>query len=280
MMNKNDSRIIDNSTLDYKAEDDSSGDNYLLFKAVVTVTLLLAGSIISFGLNVSTIVLLLADIFLFFIITGATVERVKYKKRTAKDKLDVVGLADDSELNNLDLNSDGHVDLYEYYTKTEDEIEEIIKSKCHEFSKNEFYEYIKKSILIIEDGIRLGDYKAFSGYLNYSYYKRLKNKIKTRNNNDDVLNKIVGVVLKDCVVLENIMTVKVAITLNYKSRNKNEVYILTYINNLNDRISDNNCFNCGAPLNKGICDYCDTYNYFSYKGFILSDKVAIRISGD
>lgn len=280
MSNGDDKRVFDNSTEDYKTEEDTSG-NIFIFRAMGIVTFLLIGSLISYGFSVPTIVLLLMDVALFMVIFGIKLDRAKYKKRTSNDKLDIVGLADDKEFNNFDLNNDGYVDLYEYYTKSEDEVEKLIKEKCPTFSKNEFYNYIKKSIFIIENGLNEGDYEAFSGYLNYSYYRRLKNKIRVKKNSDRVLNKIVGVVLKDCILDDNIMTVKVAITLNYKTKSKNEVFVLTYINNLKDNFNNNDkCFNCGAALEKGICSYCDTYNYFAYNGLILSDKVAIRISGD
>lgn len=282
-MKKNNRRVDEEGGLtEYKNEEESSSNDIVTFVGLLmSGALFLLFCIMAYGLDIHTFVILIIYVVFFFAFVGIEYKKVSYKSRVAKDKLNIEGMVDDREFANLDLNSDGYIDLSEYYTKTEDEVISLIKEKCPHFVKDEFYDYVRKSILTIEEGLSKDDYEVFSGYLNYSYYKQLKNKIRINRAKKESFHKIIGVILKDCVLVGDIMTVKVAITLSYRGRDKNDIYILTYINNLKDSSLDSSkCINCGSTLNKGICDYCDTYNYLAYEGFILSDKTSIRISWD
>lgn len=280
MKNNNDKRLFNNETATYttRCSEVSDSESFFIFKILGFFVMVIY--LLGFGFDFYTVVILLVNIYLYLMGIGVKYRKLRYKKRTSKEKLSIEGLIEDRDFLKFDKNKDGYIDLYEYYSKSDDEVEKLIKSKGVDFSKEDFYSYIKKSFFIIDKGIAEENPLVFSGYLNYSFYKQMSKKI--RNKMQEVkLSRIKGIILKDCKISSNIMIIKVAITLIRKDKNKNEVFILTYLNNLNDEnCENNNCINCGAKLKIGLCDYCKTYNYIAYKGFILSDMIPIRISGD
>lgn len=207
-------------------------------------------------------------------------KRIGYNKDS--DIVGVEGIISDQEFMMMDRDLDGDITLLEYFPKTDKEIVSIILEKVKGFRLDEFYKYVEDSYLLIEEGIREKNPELFSGYLNYGYFQLVKNKIIADSYPKRELQRIVGMAIKDAVLKGNILVVKLAITIRYKDSDLNDIYILTYINNLNElKENENKCSNCGSLLkNSGICEYCTTYNYFSYKGFILNDKTMINISGD
>lgn len=212
-------------------------------------------------------------------------------------KTTVAGILDEKTKKAMDKDGDGKIMVSEYYPLSEEEVlNKIIKVDAN-FSKEDFYAWVKHLYSTILDAynqrkpIRLRRFE--SDYL----YQRHIALFKDKASRGETLSHyyIKGVLLKDFKIEGDKEIIVVALTASLKrnklsSKNDTCSYILTFSRNkglkTKGRLLDDtgtNCPNCGAVLDidsHGICAYCHTVIPSGKYGWVLIDMKSIQLLGE
>lgn len=204
----------------------------------------------------------------------------------------VEGLFDQNTSELIDKDNDGKILISEYYPLTEEEVLKKILAVDSNFSKTDFYAWVKHLYSIILDSLDKKNYNMLrrfeSDYL-YNRHVSLFEDIKASG--AKISNYAVkGVLLKDFKIEgdKDILIVALSASINKENiyDDSYQSYILTFarkhgvktIGTLLEK--ETNCPNCGAVLDlnsEGVCSYCHTLISNGDFGWILIDMKSIKL---
>lgn len=204
----------------------------------------------------------------------------------------VEGLLDQNTSELIDKDNDGKILISEYYPLTEEEVLKKILAVDSNFSKADFYAWVKHLYSIILESLDKKNYNMLrrfeSDYL-YNRHVSLFEDIKASG--AKISNYAVkGVLLKDFKIEgdKDILIVALSASINKENiyDDSYQSYILTFARKHGVKTSgtllekETNCPNCGAILDlnsEGICSYCHTLISNGDFGWILIDMKSIKL---
>ncbi|MBQ8534416.1 MAG: TIM44-like domain-containing protein [Bacilli bacterium] len=234
---------------------------------------------------------------------------VNYSEATVKKEKPIVSITEKKEYNSrvegiigererdiIDTDDDGHILVQEFYPLTESDVLFKIMKKDNNFSKKDFYDYVKKLFLVMQEAWSNNDYFRLRSFeadrLFYRHKRELERLISLEENDIRDNVGIKGVLLKDFRIENNKQILVVALTANMrrkynkKTTTEDYPYILVFSRNVGVKtkkevkLSVTNCCNCGAKVNvseEGICKYCDTSLVSGEHEWVLVDMKLINI---
>lgn len=223
-----------------------------------------------------------------------SISMTKIKKK--KKGVTVEGIIEGKEKDLIDKDGDGNILVSEFYPLTEAEVVKKVMEVDENFSKSEFYSFVKSIFILINDAWSDKDYRRLRAFEADALFYRHRDEIEEliENNLSDKREniKIKGVLLKDFRIEGNKEFLVVALTANMKKSNsyeKNDYpYIMTFSRNkgiktrLDSKLSTTNCYNCGAVIDvtdDGICNYCHTSLVSGKIEWVLVDIKQIDLIG-
>lgn len=290
---------------------------FIMMGAVVLVIYLMvklpSGEEFSFE---SDYVYIISTIVLFLI--GTLLKKIKWVPKTksepkviinlSKSEIEnlensetVAGIIANKEYEKLDSDGDGRILISEYYTMSEAEVENEIKSLDGNFSVEGFKNYAKSVFVLVQNSWSNNDFRMLRPFQTDSLYYRQKLRIEDMIE-DNFINKrtnirVKGMLLKDFRVDGDYEILVVALTANMKITHPEVVYstasgdvpyILKFVRKHGVKtktitnLSTSNCCNCGASIDvddRGVCKYCGTSLVSGDTDWVLSDIRNIKISG-
>lgn len=206
-----------------------------------------------------------------------------YKKN---DNIGIHGIIEGKEFDEMDKDGDDKIVVSEFYPLTETEVLNNIRKLDSDFSKSEFYSYVKSVFFLIRDAFIKKDnhmLRAFEEDGLYWSHKSLIENNQISDKNTEI--RIKGVLLKDFKLDGNKQIIDVAITIRIidkttldADRFEDIPLIMVFARNgnfkINTKLSTTNCLNCGAVIDvddKGICKYCGTSLVSGDLGWVLTD---------
>lgn len=210
-------------------------------------------------------------------------------KEERKTQYGVEGIITGKEFSEIDRNKDGRILLSEFYPLTEKEIVNKILTVDTNFSKTEFYSYVKSILVKIQEAFTSRQYKKLRFFEEDALYYNHKSLIENKKNiYDNITLRVKGVLLKDFKIEGNKQIIVVAITVVNESSwfgPTNIPIIMSFARNkdfkTNSKLSTTNCCNCGAVIDVddyGKCTYCNTSLVSGELGWVLIDIKEISLS--
>lgn len=208
----------------------------------------------------------------------------------------VEGIIGDRERDIIDKDDDGYILVHEFYPLTEADVLFKVMKKDNNFSKKDFYNYVKNLFILMQEAWSNNDYFKLRSFeadkLYYRHKKEIENLIaaKEKDVREEVIVK--GVMLKDFRIENNKQILVVALTANMirslggETIQEDYPYIMAFSRNLDVKtnskvkLSVTNCCNCGAEVNvsdEGVCKYCDTSLVSGEHEWVLVDMKLINI---
>ena len=223
-----------------------------------------------------------------------SISLTKIKKK--KKEISVEGIIDGKDRELLDKDGDGNILISEFYPLTESEVLKKVIEEDKNFSKSEFYSFVKSIFILINDAWSDKDYHRLRAFESDSLFYRHRDEIEKliENNLSDVREniKIKGVLLKDFKVEGNKEFLVVALTASMRKsgsyENNDYPYIMTFSRSrgtktiTDSKLSTTNCYNCGAVIDvsdDGICNYCHTSLVSGKLEWVLTDIKQIDLIG-
>ena len=207
----------------------------------------------------------------------------------------VEGILDEKTRSMLDKDKDGRILISEYYPLSEEEVLQKILSVDSQFSKEDFYAWVKHLYSVILEALDKRNPVMLRRYESDYLYQRHVALFEDIAKSGAVISNyaIKGVLLKDFKIEgdKEILVVALSASINkvniyddsYKS------YILTFARKKGVKTTgtllakETNCPNCGAVLDldsHGVCSYCHTLVSNGDFGWILIDMKSIKLVGD
>ena len=207
----------------------------------------------------------------------------------------VEGILDEKTRSMLDKDKDGRILISEYYPLSEEEVLQKILSVDSQFSKEDFYAWVKHLYSVILEALDKRNPVMLRRFESDYLYQRHVALFEDITSSGAVISNyaIKGVLLKDFKIEgdKEILVVALSASINkvniyddsYKS------YILTFARKKGVKTTgtllekDTNCPNCGAVLDldsHGVCSYCHTLVSNGDFGWILIDMKSIKLVGD
>ncbi len=224
---------------------------------------------------------------------------VSYGDRViAPDKTVVEGILDEQSKAAIDKDGDGIIMVSEYFPLSEGEVLEKIKAVDPNFSKEDFYAWVKHLYSTILEALDKKNNLILRRFESDYLYQRHVALFEDKRASGEVISKyyIKGVLLKDFKIEgdKEILVVALTAALNNVNPSRRDYvrrsYLLIFSRNkglktnsklLDDK--DTNCPNCGAVLDldsHGICSYCHTVIPSGAYGWVLIDMRNLQILGD
>lgn len=218
----------------------------------------------------------------------------KFFKPPKAEGTNIEGIISKEEKKKIDSDNDGHILVSEFYTLTEDEVNNNIVKVDSAFSKTEFYSFVKNVFILFQNAMAEMDFKKLRAYEADALYYRHKEQIENCIQNGDETYKtkisIKGVLLKDFKIEGSKEYLVVAITANIKRMysyyfyEDDLPYIMVFSRNKGvktcSKLSTTNCSNCGAVINvndDGVCNYCNTSLVSGETEWVLIDIKQINL---
>lgn len=222
-----------------------------------------------------------------------------------QNKSSIEGIIDDKTKDLIDKDNDGRIMVSEFYPLSEDEVLSKIVKDDPNFSKQDFYGWVKKVFLVIQKAITTRDKTLLRSFEDDLLYYQHSDQI------DDLINsnmfdrrkkiRIKGVLLKDYTIEGDkeflVVALAASITRPTTDMNPNALfdydviddyyYILTFTRTVGTKTvksksnkSTSNCPNCGAVIKvheNGVCDYCGTQITTGDYDWVLLDIKNIKL---
>ena len=207
----------------------------------------------------------------------------------------VEGILDEKSRDEIDKDGDGRILISEYYPLSEEEVLQKILSVDSQFSKEDFYAWVKHLYSVILEALDKRNPVMLRRFESDYLYQRHVALFEDITSSGAVISNyaIKGVLLKDFKIEgdKEILVVALSASINkvniyddsYKS------YILTFARKKGVKTTgtllekETNCPNCGAVLDldsHGVCSYCHTLVSNGDFGWILIDMKSIKLVGD
>lgn len=222
-----------------------------------------------------------------------------------QNKSSIEGIIDDKTKDLIDKDNDGRIMVSEFYPLSEYEVLSKIVKDDPNFSKQDFYGWVKKVFLVIQKAITTRDKTLLRSFEDDLLYYEHSDQI------DDLINsnmfdrrkkiRIKGVLLKDYTIEGDkeflVVALAASITRPTTDMNPNALfdydviddyyYILTFTRTVGTKTvksksnkSTSNCPNCGAVIKvheNGVCDYCGTQITTGDYDWVLLDIKNIKL---
>lgn len=207
----------------------------------------------------------------------------------------VEGILDEKSRDEIDKDGDGRILISEYYPLSEEEVLQKILSVDSQFSKEDFYAWVKHLYSVILEALDKRNPVMLRRFESDYLYQRHVAFFEDITKTGAVISNyaIKGVLLKDFKIEGDKEILVAALSASIKKRNiydnSYKSYILTFARKKGVKTTgtllekDTNCPNCGAVLDldsHGVCSYCHTLVSNGDFGWILIDMKSIKLVGD